>query len=317
MMPSTADSSFAQAPAAGTGAEGLGNPNILGDFLRIGSRSIGGSGPFSNVSSFNSNHLNLPVGGGPLKIAENENVRPQDRIFINYDSYSNIVPGANNSTGLSQINYQYQTLGFETTFLGGNASIGVRLAAFELNGKAFSEFSRFGDMSFVSKFLLAGDGAGGDCVSGGLVLTIPTGNEPFEHGHKIHSTVFQPWLGAMSNLSDDAYFQGFTSLALPSTRDDAVILFLDGAVGYWVYRGGDGGFLRGIVPTSELHINWPWTNRAEHDTTHVINVPSSVDLTEGVHLQFGRAWLQLGISFCVTGPRLYDFEGIAQFNLQF
>jgi hypothetical protein len=314
-----ADSAFAQAPAAGTGAEGTGNPNIMGDFLRGSTPAKVFFNTSTSFSSSNSSRGAIPIGGGPLKIAENENVRPQDRVFLNWNGYSNIFPGVNNSdikAVRGQVNYDYETVGFESTCFGGNASFGVRLPVFELEGQRTKEQTHIGDISLVSKFLFASDGA--DAVSGGLVLTIPTGLKTVDlHGHTIHSTVWQPWLGVETNISDDLYFQGFTSLAIPSVREDATILFLDGAIGYWAYRGDGGGCLTGIVPTSEIHINWPWTNRSEHDTTHAINVPASVDLTEGVHFIFGRCTLQLGISFCVTGPNIYDFEGIAQLNMHF
>jgi hypothetical protein len=151
----------------------------------------------------------------------------------------------------------------------------------------------------------------------GLVLTLPTGEKAFEGGQKIHSTVWQPWWGVTSNLGNDCYFQAFNSLAIPATRDDAVILFVDAAVGYWAYRGGSGGCCTGIVPTSEIHFNWPWSHRGLENSNDPIRVPTSVDLTEGVHILFGHASLGLGVSFSVTGPRLYDVEGIAQLNVQF
>src|SRR5262249_4970170 len=150
------------------------------------------------------------------------------------------------------------------------------------------------------KFLIAGDAA--NAISAGLVLTIPTGLKPTEQdGSKIHSYVWQPWWGVTTSLGDNAYFQGFNSLAIPSVRDDATVMFFDAAVGYWAYRGDGGGCLTGVVPTSEVHANWPWTNRGAHNTTHAINAPSSIDLTEGVHFLFGRATLALGVSFCVSG----------------
>src|SRR5262249_31183942 len=138
------------------------------------------------------------------------------------------------------------------------------------------------------------------------------------NGHKIHSWVFQPYWGVLAKLGDDWYFEGFNSLAMPTTREDATIMFLDGAIGYWAYRGTGEGAINGIVPTSEFHINWPLTNRGEHNTSHAINVPSSIDLTEGVHILFSsRATFTVGISFPITGPRTYDAEGIAQLNWKF
>jgi hypothetical protein len=321
--PQTPDNAFAQAPAAGTGAESTGNPNILGDFPSVGVSKFRGrsSSSYSSGSSSQSSSAKVAViHGGSLKFAENENVLPTSRFFLTYNGYSNVLPGVNDTAGATKINYQYETAGVEASFLDGNASLGLRMPLFELSGPANPYQTRVGDVSLVSKFLLASDGPGGDALSAGLVVTLPTGLQPTDvNGRKIHSTVFQPWWGFVTNLSDDIYFQGFNSLAIPSTRRDAKIMFIDAAVGYWAYRGEAGGLVTGIVPTSEIHINWVWTNRGEPNafTTHAISVPTSVDLTEGVHILFGRASLQLGVSFSVTGPKLYDVEGIAQLNLPF
>ena len=44
----------------------------------------------------------------------------------------------------------------------------------------------------------------------------------------------------------------------------------------------------------------------------------SVDLTQGVIFEFyHRAWLTVGVSENVTGPKTYDIEAIAQFNVLF
>ena len=53
-------------------------------------------------------------------------------------------------------------------------------------------------------------------------------------------------------------------------------------------------------------------------STHSINTPSSIDLTEGVHILVGQlATLQLGVAFPITGPNPFDVELIAQVNFRF
>lgn len=67
----------------------------------------------------------FPSAGG-FKIAENESPRPQDRIFFNNNFFDNI-----NNTNTDIASVQRQTIGFEKTFLDGDASVGVRVPFFD------------------------------------------------------------------------------------------------------------------------------------------------------------------------------------------
>jgi hypothetical protein len=47
-------------------------------------------------------------------------------------------------------------------------------------------------------------------------------------------------------------------------------------------------------------------------------VVSSVDLTQGVIFDLGgRAWLTVGVSENVAGPKTYDIEAIGALNVRF
>src|SRR5262249_29857955 len=56
---------------------------------------------------------------GAFKIADNESPRPQDRVFVNYNYFDRILG--------TSVDLNRETLGFEKTFLDGNASVGMRV----------------------------------------------------------------------------------------------------------------------------------------------------------------------------------------------
>src|SRR5262249_14126916 len=62
------------------------------------------------------------VSGGAVKIADNESPRPVDRIFLTYNFYDNL-----NTFGGRDFDVHREVFGFEKTFLGGDASFGLRV----------------------------------------------------------------------------------------------------------------------------------------------------------------------------------------------
>ena len=147
---------------------------------------------------------------GAFKISENESPLPTDRVFFNYNYFSNDF-----ST------LQQETFGFEKTFLDGNASVGVRLPFSQSGGD-----SSVGDLSVLLKYAFLRDSAQPDNVlSGGLVLTLPTSPNS-------DSVLFQPFV-AWNRTFGDFYLQGFHSIVIPSKSTADTLLFNDVASGYW------------------------------------------------------------------------------------
>jgi hypothetical protein len=69
------------------------------------------------------------------------------------------------------------------------------------------------------------------------------------------------------------------------------------------------------VPTAEVHVTTPLNQRGVNAP---ISVPDIVTITGGLHIGMGRGCvLTLGAVTPVTGPRVYDIEAIAQFNVRF
>jgi hypothetical protein len=252
-----------------------------------------------------------------FKITENESPRPTDRVFFNYNYYNNVdrifqgIPGTN-------ANLHRETIGFEKTFLNGDASFGMRLPFLQLDGSS-SDFqdSHVDDLSMIFKYAFINNRETGNVLSAGLVLTAPTGEGLHIEGEStIHSTVFQPFLGFIYHFDRNLYLQGFSSLAAPSDGRDVTIFFNSLAAGYHVYRGdGPDTWVRSIVPVAEFHVNTPLNHRGSQQTP--LGFDDSVDFTAGVYVQFRRAVLGIAVCTPLTGPKPYDVEAAANLNIHF
>ena len=257
---------------------------------------------------------------GTFKVAENETVRPTDRIFYNYNYFSDVNRG-NNING-EQLNIHRQTIGFEKTFLDGNASVGVRLPFLHnLNGTTNNnqDDTLIGDLTFIGKYALINDRATGTVISLGLAVTAPSGQIPVgfdpSRNQQIHSTVLQPFIGWNVNVTPDLFLHGFTSLAIPTDSRDVSFLFNSVGVGYWLYRAPPSNAVTGVIPTFEVHVNTPLNNR-EFGVPETFD--TTVNVTGGVHVVFlDRFMFGAAVGAPLTGPRPFDLEVIANFNMRF
>jgi hypothetical protein len=251
---------------------------------------------------------------GAFRIGENESPRPEDRVFVTYNNYAD-VPGGLDATGaVTRGAVNREVFGFEKTFLDGNGSVGLRAPVLQQEGDGGFSGNDFGDLSLVTKYAFLYDRQSGNLASGGLVVTAPTGPGLLVlQGERIHSTLFQPWLGFIRNFGD-FYLEGFSSVVVPTDARDVTLAFNDLAVGYRLYRRNT-GLVRSVIPTLETHVTTPLDHRGPDA---LVGMPDLVDLTAGAHL--GLPWqsvLTLGVNTPVTGPRPYGVEAIVQFNYRF
>jgi hypothetical protein len=255
-----------------------------------------------------------------FKIAENESPRPTDRVFVTYNYYD----GLPTSPFTPQFDVHRETIGFEKTFLDGSASIGLRVPFIQLSGpeNVFNAFNvrdgQFGDVSVIAKYAFYDDRSTGNLISGGLMVTAPTGEDTYMvNGETVHSTLLQPWVGTIWGLSDRVFVQGFSSIVLPSDHRDVTAWFNDIGVGYWLRRGEFDRFFHGIVPTAEVHVGTPLTNRGDGDINRV-QFPDYVSLVGGVNFIFWRnSSFGLAAGAPVTGNKPWDFETHVSLNFQF
>ena len=76
----------------------------------------------------------VPVPGrySGITITDNDSPRPVDRFYFNYGYYDGM--NAQLNPGVGNITQSRPMIGFEKTFLAGNASFGMRLPFVQING---------------------------------------------------------------------------------------------------------------------------------------------------------------------------------------
>src|SRR5262249_32333222 len=159
-----------------------------------------------------------------------ENARPLDRVYFGYNFYSDVNRRINDPT-TPNADVHRESVGFEKAFMDGNASFGMRLPYNQLAGDQLFEDTHIGDLSIIGKYAFYNDRRSGNLISGGMVVTVPTGEDfPIQGQSPLHSTVLQPFIGSVFNFGD-FYLQGFTSVAVPTDSRDVTILFNDYALG--------------------------------------------------------------------------------------
>ncbi len=205
-------------------------------------------------------------------------------------------------------------IGFEKTFLDGRASIGMRAPLYSQQGDGSFNQQSFGDLGVLFNYAFYLDLNKGNVLSGGLLVTLPTGPAIDTTIGNVHSTALQPFVGYRWNWSD-FYVIGFTSLAVPTDARDVTYFFNDVGIGYWIYRAAPDRLISGIAPTVEAHVSTPLNHRQFTDPVYGFN---EVDMTAGVNIGLRRnSILTFGVATPVTGPRPFGIEAIAQFNFRF
>lgn len=245
---------------------------------------------------------------GAYKITENESPRPYDRVYMTYNYFNN-VNGTN--AGIHR-----EMFGFERAVMDGNASFGMRLPIFEQSSGSDLGVRGFGNLNLIGKYAFINDTETGNVLSGGMLLNLPTGRQTNVGSATITEVVLEPYLGYIYNaMGGDLFVQGFSAVAVPTDGRDVTIMFNDIAVDYWLVRNEEGGTVTGIVPTFETHINTPLNHRGVNSTP--FGIQDSIVFTEGVHILMPRSVLTLGVAQPITGPKPFDIEAVAQFNLRY
>jgi hypothetical protein len=310
---------FAQAPAAGGELGGSFNPAMFGDLGVAGSAfvtirsSSASTGAAAVASSFGG--VRVPIASrGAFKISDNESPRPSDRVFFTYNYYDRLNFGPGSDVGLHR-----ELIGFEKTFLGGNASFGMRLPFMQFSGLAAGSGiadNQVGDLTMIGKYALINDRETGSVVSGGLVLTAPTADHRvvLADGVAFRSWLFQPYAGWVLN-SNLFYVQAFHALVVPTDSRDITVLNNDIGVGMWLLKN-ENSFIRAVVPTIEGHLFTPLNHR--NNTTDILTASDIFTLTGGVNFVLpGNSTIGVGIAAPLTGPRPNNIEALASFNLRF
>jgi len=243
-------------------------------------------------------------------ITDNDSPRPVDRVYFGYNYYNGI--GAGSNSGLDRVDMNRQTVGFEKTFLDGDASFGLRLPFIQTTGGPPNiAQSNIGDLSVLLKYAFLNDRTTGDVASVGLVITTPTGggnNFELPDGSTVPASVlFQPWLGGVK-MFERGYVQGMTSLLVPTDKRDVTLFNNSAAVGYFLYQNASDRIVNAVVPTLEAHVRTPLNHRSTDDP---IYFQDQVNLTAAVNFRTARASLSPAICVPLASPQPYN----AEFNL--
>jgi hypothetical protein len=227
-----------------------------------------------------------------IKISDSDSPRPVDRIYYLYNLYGNVTVNAL----LPPMQVNRHTIGFEKTFLDGDASIGMRLPFFGLAGYPTFETAFTGDLTVITKYALINNRQTGNVLSFGLTVTAPTGGSPLlltangaANAPRSLTAYLQPYGGYIYNIFPRLYFQGFHSVLIPTDSAEPTFMANDLSLGFWLYRNPDDSLIRAIIPTVEIHVTTPFNHTEEVTTIGQVHMIDTVTLTTGVYALFPRA----------------------------
>ncbi len=261
----------------GGGSEGMGfGDSMIGDFFGGGSYIAGPS--WGGVTFIQ------PVSAGDrrFKLTENTSPFPTDRVFANYNLFDNALIDANGN----ELDLNRYIFGLERTFLQGNASLelrvpilnGVNSEQVQVVGGPPNRNTEFGNMSLTTKFLL--ERRNGWASSSGMGVILPTAEEallvsPSGLEVEIANEAFhlQPFFAVQRNPNQYSWINFFTQidiaaqgntvtvtdqsgslLSQPEIYNDQHLLFLDLAMGRWLYKSNSQyNLVNGIAGIVELH----------------------------------------------------------------
>jgi len=310
-----------------------------------------------NLQTQFAGNVPVPFSISGFKIADNEGPRPEDRIFFTYNYFVHVfhhvpppsvliipteiigqpptptitpLPQALNLARTPDLRVGREMVGFEKTFFGGDASIGMRIPFIQIHNEEGAAFDDVGDVSFVTKFALLNDP--NRVFSVGMVLTVPSGPGfatqplfstaafnntfafvPVTASQNINPTIIQPYLAYLWR-ADRFYVHGFSSIAFFTTDSVSPEWFNDIGVGWYAYQGT--GSVTSVVPTAELHLTTPFGHQGSFGFP--IGQIDTLVATLGTHFLFQKnAVFTIGVEFPLTGPEPFSTEWVAQFNLHF
>jgi len=302
---------FVQPPPAGGEMAATSNPQMLGDSL---SYIQGVSSPLAIPGPFTKRLPSRALAGSAFKIANNEGVAPDDRVFLNVNYFTRVLHSLQGYAAPQQ-RLGRQVFGFEKTFMDGDASFGMRAPFFQIHDSAGGSSSDFGDVTLIGKFALINDqdGDSSRVVSVGAALTLPTGPNDIVGTESINPFIFQPYVGLRGGTGD-LYVHGYSSMAFALSDAVPNVWFNDVGVGYYAYRGD--GCVASIIPTVEAHLTTGFSHQGANASG--IATIDTLNTVLGLHVMFtGHANLTFGYGFPWTGPQPFESEYILQFNYYF
>ena len=274
---------------------------------------------------------NVAVGGGDriLKISDNNNPLPQDRVFFNYHLFNNA--GLDVNQEIQDINRF--VFGIERTFWDDLISLEFRLPftagldATQTRNVADTAGAEFGNLALAFKALVFE--RRNWSVGAGLAMIFPTADDAVLFANGDLQSVFtgdlqsvftnesfylQPFVGLNHRSENPLFFQFFaqanfdTSGSVFSVVDDDIffgssgtdrlftqsLLFLDFSAGYWIYQSKcQSDCITGIAPMIELHYTTTMDDLDRPDFNNNYIEPNFrsdfLNITGGVLFNLGRS----------------------------
>ena len=256
-----------------------GTPNMFGDSYESGNGMI-----VSGPEGYSSAETPLAGGNRRMKIAENNNSLPQDRVFVLYNHFQDAasiddMPTVGPATQRS-ISLDRYTIGFEKTFLDGLWSFELRMPFGGGYGYQSADFSSFagqiGNLDVVLKRMVYQSDTTVAAI--GLCVDTPTGSDATGTGQGVQynirnqATFLSPYLGILRLPNDRLFYQVFLQVDVPTngnridyvdtlttgagafgTLNDQTLMYADLAVGYWLSRNPNANWVTGLAGVVELH----------------------------------------------------------------
>src|SRR5262249_47445869 len=151
---------------------------------------------------------------GGLKVSESDSPRPVDRVYYYYNLFG-AIDVAPDDPSIPKLNVNRHVVGVEKTFLGGDASIGLRMPFFSFAGSDTYSTGFAGDLSVIAKYALFNNRETGNVLTAGVVVTTPTGGSPhFLLGNdrppspRNFPVVIQPLVGWIYSILPRVYVHG-------------------------------------------------------------------------------------------------------------
>ena len=270
---------YGRTAASEMGNRLAGTPNMFGDSWESGN-GVNVSGPDGSSSA------ETPLAGGNrrMKIAENDNSLPQDRIFVLYNHFQDAasiddMPAIGPPTQRS-ISLDRYTIGFEKTFLDGLWSFELRMPFGGGYGYESADFASFagqiGNLDVVLKRVLYQSETTVAAI--GLCVDTPTGSDATGMGQGVQYNVrnqaafLSPYLGILRTPNDKLFYQAFLQVDVPTNGNridyvdtlatgsgafgilnDQTLMYADLSVGYWLSRNPCADWVTGLAGVVELH----------------------------------------------------------------
>jgi hypothetical protein len=260
-------------------------PNMYGDIgMSMGQIVVP---PFidSNEGRVSAGIFDIPSAGGSrrVKIGDNNVALPTDRVFFMYNHFHNVFQFNEqplNPPGAPPINRQMHldryTAGFEKMFLDDLWSVEVRMpfnGSFDYRGSAVAvEGGNVGNLAIILKNLLYVDD--NTAVAAGLGIDIPTGSDVTTsiNGIDLHfqndALHLLPWIGFTTAIGEQFFMTGFLQVDIAANGNEVLapqfdrslgffteqnLMYLDLAVGTWLYNNPYAERLTSVALLGELH----------------------------------------------------------------